>query len=58
MNALSGSQRLSYSNNSLSSTRSRSRKSLAKSNNDIRKSQNIAIDITYDDNSKPANIDG
>jgi len=58
MNALNGSQRLSYSNNSLSSSRSRSRKSLAKSNNDIRKSQNIAIDITYDENSKPANIDG
>lgn len=58
MNGLNGSQKLSYSNGSLSSIRA-SRKSLAKgSNENIKKSQSIAIDMPNNDDSKPANIDG
>jgi len=60
MNGLNGSQKLFYSNGSLNSNRSRSKKSLAKSgsgSDDVIKSQNIAIDMPSNEESKPANID-
>ncbi|ORX44296.1 calcium-translocating P-type ATPase [Piromyces finnis] len=57
MNGLNGSQKLTYSNSSLNST-SGSKKSLNKNNDEnIKKSQNIVIEMPNNEESKPVDID-
>jgi len=58
MTSLSSSQKISYSNGSLSKSVHNSKRSLNKSRRQsIQKSQSIAIDIPKNDNSRPADID-